>query len=102
MKHPVEKLVLPLKPAADEKSPRAAALELTRDATGKDIVRALGEPDRKGGGTGPSSGSINIWCEWTRDGIMIEFDGGNARGAKAWEEGKDAKWKVLTLFPCGV
>jgi len=67
-------------------------------STGKDIVGRLGEPDRKGGGAGPSSGSIGIWCEWSQDGILVEFGGEESRGPKAWEQGKDAKWKVLTLF----
>lgn len=73
--------------------------ELTTKSTGEDIVRMLGEPERKGGGSGPLSGSISIWCEWTKKGIMIEFGGEHARGPQAWERGKDAIWKVLTIFP---
>ena len=68
-------------------------------ATGKDFVKVLGEPDRKGGGAGPSSGSIGIWCEWSKDGLMVEFGGDEARGPQAWERGKDEVWKVITLFP---
>ncbi|KAF7310789.1 hypothetical protein HMN09_00621900 [Mycena chlorophos] len=60
------------------------------ETTGKDFVEALGEPARKGGGAGPSSGSIGIWCEWTKDGVMVEFGGIEATGAQAWERGKDA------------
>ncbi|KAG6841945.1 hypothetical protein C0991_005125 [Blastosporella zonata] len=74
-------------------------LEVTSQTTGKDLVQCLGEPDRKGGGSGPSSGSIGIWCEWTKDGMMIEFGGDEANGPQAWERGKDAAWKVITLFP---
>ena len=44
---------------------------ITKLSTGKDFVSALGEPDRKGGGAGPANGSIGIWCEWKRDGIMV-------------------------------
>lgn len=95
--HPVSTLMLSLKPSNNGK-PRPNELELTPSSIGKDIVSCLGEPDRKGGGAGPSSGSIGIWCEWTRDGIMIEFGGSDARGPQAWERGKDAKWKVLTIF----
>ncbi|KAG6879748.1 hypothetical protein C0992_012068 [Termitomyces sp. T32_za158] len=77
---------------------RPSHLEITSRTTGKDFVQCLGEPDRKGGGAGPSSGSIGIWCEWKRDGIMIEFGGDEAKGPQAWERGKDAVWKVITLF----
>ncbi|KAG6862430.1 hypothetical protein C0995_011870 [Termitomyces sp. Mi166 len=77
---------------------RPSILEVTSQSTGKDFVECLGEPDRKGGGAGPSSGSIGIWCEWKRDGIMIEFGGDEATGPQAWERGKDAVWKVITLF----
>ena len=93
---PLTSIVLPL---LDESVNRTAReLVLTSESNGRDIVTCLGEPTRKGGGTGPLSGSIGIWCEWTKDGIMIEFGGSEAKGAQAWEKGKDAKWKVLTLF----
>lgn len=72
--------------------------EVHRESTGKDFVQGLGEPDRKGGGAGPSSGSIGIWCEWSKHGIMIEFGGDEAKGPQAWERGKDAVWKVITMF----
>lgn len=78
---------------------RPLQLEVTSTTTGKDFVAAFGEPDRKGGGAGPSSGSIGIWCEWPRDGIMVEFGGDEANGPQAWERGKDAIWKVITIFP---
>ncbi|KAJ3490557.1 hypothetical protein NLI96_g1341 [Meripilus lineatus] len=77
---------------------RPATIQVTPETTGKDFVACLGEPDRKGGGAGPSSGSIGIWCEWTKDGIMVEFGGDESRGPQAWERGKDATWKVITLF----
>ncbi|THH06946.1 hypothetical protein EW145_g3727 [Phellinidium pouzarii] len=96
--HPVNPLSLPLQPSQDTSKPRPPEISITTTLTGKDILSVLGEPDRKGGGAGPASGSIGIWCEWTRDGIMIEFGGVEARGPQAWERGKDAKWEVLTLF----
>ncbi|KAJ7071168.1 hypothetical protein C8F01DRAFT_419505 [Mycena amicta] len=71
---------------------------LGAETTGKEFVETMGEPARKGGGAGPSSGSIGIWCEWTRDGLMVEFGGIEATGAQAWERGKDAVWHVATLF----
>lgn len=96
--HPVPSLTLPLLPSVEEGEERPSEIKLTASSAGKEIVGVMGEPDRKGGGSGPSSGSIGIWCEWARDGIMIEFGGSDARGPQAWERGKDAKWKVLTLF----
>ena len=78
--------------------PRPPRLDVLADTSGKDFVQALGEPDRKGGGAGPSSGSIGIWCEWSRDGIMVEFGGNEAKGPQAWERGKDAVWKIITIF----
>ncbi|TFK36852.1 hypothetical protein BDQ12DRAFT_685981 [Crucibulum laeve] len=80
---------------------RPPQLDVLADTSGKDFVNALGEPDRKGGGAGPSSGSIGIWCEWSKDGIMVEFGGDEAKGPQAWERGKDAIWKTITIFPPG-
>jgi len=74
------------------------SMSVSSESTGKDFVAALGEPDRKGGGTGPSSGSINIWCEWTKEGIMVEFGGQDARGPQAWDKGKDARWKIISFY----
>ena len=78
--------------------PRPTKLNVLADTSGKDFVQALGEPDRKGGGAGPSSGSIGIWCEWSKDGVMVEFGGDEAKGPQAWERGKDAVWKIMTIF----
>ncbi len=80
---------------------RPSCLDIASETSGKDFVRMLGEPNRKGGGTGPSSGSINIWCEWSNDGLMVEFGGPQATGPQAWDNGKDATWKVITLFQPG-
>jgi hypothetical protein len=87
-----------LSPGVVGEEPRPEALVVTATSTGKDFVSTLGEPDRKGGGAGPSSGSIGIWCEFSKDGLMVEFGGDGARGPQAWEKGKDAPWKVLTVF----
>lgn len=75
-----------------------AVITIAKDTTGKQLVEWLGEPSRKGGGAGPSSGSIHIWCEWAQQGIMIEFGGDDARGPQAWERGAGAVWKVVTVF----
>jgi len=77
---------------------RPESMSIGSDTTGKQFVETMGEPDRKGGGAGPSSGSINIWCEWSKDGVMVEFAGDESRGPQAWEKGKDAIWKVITVF----
>jgi hypothetical protein len=80
-------------------------LEIGQHTVGSDFVQALGEPSRKGGGTGLTSGSINIWCEWGALGLMVEFGGQGLKGPLAWDAGKDAIWKVITIFqpePTGV
>lgn len=77
---------------------RPQSFDVSPQTTGKDFVSTLGEPDRKGGGAGPSSGSIGIWCEWTKDGVMVEFGGEESKGPQAWERGKDAVWKIMSIF----
>ena len=98
--YPLDTITLALAPTPD-KPDRAKEIAIKASTTGKEIVEIMGEPERKGGGAGPSSGSIGIWCEWTKDGILVEFGGEEARGPQAWERGKDAVWKVITLFPPG-
>ncbi|KAJ3805128.1 hypothetical protein EV368DRAFT_52728 [Lentinula lateritia] len=92
--YPASPVVLTI--GEEDNSPHS--LQFTRESTGKDFVRIFGEPDRKGGGSGPSSGSIGIWCEWMKYGILVEFGGVEAIGPQAWERGKDAVWKVVTIF----
>jgi hypothetical protein len=101
--YPISPLVLSLATQTFPKegettTTRPSSFDVFPTTSGKDFVAALGEPDRKGGGAGPSSGSIGIWCEWSKDGIMVEFGGDDARGPQAWERGKDAVWRVITLF----
>ncbi|KAF8520154.1 hypothetical protein BU17DRAFT_46938 [Hysterangium stoloniferum] len=96
---PLLPLDIPLLNGSEENTdttPQSAVV--TAASNGRDLVQALGEPTRKGGGAGPSSGSISIWCEWSKHGIMVEFGGDEARGPQAWERGKDAVWKIITLF----
>jgi hypothetical protein len=99
---PIVPIMLPITARAKDKDgkpiERPSQLYITLESSGKDFVEALGEPDRKGGGAGPSSGSINIWCEWSKDGVMVEFGGVQANGPNAWDTGKDAVWKVITFF----
>ncbi|KAJ6509393.1 hypothetical protein C8R47DRAFT_1098547 [Mycena vitilis] len=93
-------LVLALAEDEDGKTlSRPAQFSVLAETTGQEFVACFGEPARKGGGAGPSSGSIGIWCEWTGDGVMVEFGGDLANGPQAWERGKDAMWKVLSIFP---
>ena len=100
--YPVSPIALIIKPKNNDAEgitpSRPPQLDVSLDTTGKQFVAALGEPDRKGGGAGPSSGSIGIWCEWSKDGIMVEFGGDEAQGPQAWERGKDAIWKIITIF----
>jgi len=96
--YPITPIALTVTPETKEGTPRPSALSVTRNMTGKEFVTALGEPDRKGGGSGPSSGNIGIWVEWTKDGLMVEFGGDDSRGPQAWERGKDAPWRVISIF----
>ncbi|KII93793.1 hypothetical protein PLICRDRAFT_405835 [Plicaturopsis crispa FD-325 SS-3] len=97
--YPVSPLILSLSGPSKDGKTRPDKLDVTPETTGKEFVECFGEPDRKGGGAGPSAGSIGIWCEWSKDGIMVEFGGDEARGPQAWEKGKDAVWKIITIFP---
>lgn len=71
---------------------RNQVFPLELSATGKELVAKLGEPDRKGGGGGPSTGSINIWVEWVH-GIQIEF---RKTGPNAWDNPEDTP-SVITI-----
>jgi hypothetical protein len=96
--YPIIPIIIPVSSDTEQGTPHSSVLRVTQNTTGKDFVAALGEPDRKGGGSGPSSGSIGIWVEWTRDGLMVEFGGDDSRGPQAWERGKDALWRVISVF----
>lgn len=65
-------------------------------STGAEFVQCFGEPARKGGGAGTAG--PGIWCEWSTQGLMVEFGGDEARGPNAWEQGGKAVWSVLTIF----
>ncbi|GAA5872416.1 hypothetical protein JCM1840_006057 [Sporobolomyces johnsonii] len=73
-----------------------AVFSLTPTTTGAQLVAALGEPSRKGGGT---TAGVGIWTEWTPDGVMVEWASG---GLEAWEKGAGAVWRVLSVFERGV
>ncbi|KAL9936909.1 hypothetical protein V8E36_004144 [Tilletia maclaganii] len=100
----------------EAKQGQAISLELTPATTGVDFVRAFGEPDRKGGGEGPTGRGPAAWLEWTgmyakptgaagdgpaqtRISIMVELGGEGARGPRRWEAGNAdlSVWKVLTI-----
>ena len=96
--YPITPIVIAISPETGGDISRPSFLNITQPMVGKEFVALLGEPDRKGGGSGPSSGSIGIWVEWTKDGLMVEFGGEDSRGPQAWERGKDATWKVISIF----
>ncbi|KAI0286923.1 hypothetical protein BGY98DRAFT_1104984 [Russula aff. rugulosa BPL654] len=96
--YPTTPIPLTVTPETKGGTSRPSALSVMRNMTGKEFVTVLGEPDRKGGGSGPSSGNIGIWVEWTRDGLMVEFGGEDSQGPQAWERGKDAPWRVISFF----
>lgn len=87
--YPLTSLTLSLASSpSSESTPRPTHFTITPETTGKDFVQSLGEPDRKGGGAGPSSGSIGIWCEWSKDGLMVEFGGGRESGTTGMGAGQ--------------
>jgi len=96
--YPITPIVIAISPETTGDTARPSFLNITQSMLGKEFVAFLGEPDRKGGGSGPSSGSIGIWVEWCRDGLMVEFGGEDSSGPQAWERGKDAPWKVISVF----
>ncbi|THH18405.1 hypothetical protein EW146_g2555 [Bondarzewia mesenterica] len=96
--YPISPITLAISPEAKDGKTRPPSIDISPSMTGKEFVTTLGEPDRKGGGAGPSSGSIQIWLEWSKDGIMVEFGGDESRGPQAWETGKDAVWKFMCLW----
>lgn len=87
------------------------SVRITPETTGIDLVRALGEPSRKGGsnnaaapiaGHGPSA-----WLEWALQDdlfLMVELAGKQARAPVGWDSSVGAQpWAVLTLSnipPC--
>ena len=96
--YPLTPIIIAITPETTSDTTRSSFLNITQSMLGKEFVALLGEPDRKGGGSGPSSGSIGIWVEWSRDGLMVEFGGESSRGPQAWERGKDSPWKVISVF----
>lgn len=95
--YPVSPITLSVSPKTQDGKERATSVSFLPTTNGKDIVEALGEPERKGGGSGPASGGMGIWMDWSKDGIMVELGGEESRGPKAWETGKDAVWRVLSI-----
>lgn len=69
--YPESTIELPLIASKDDGENPTTTFRITNTTTGKDFVSALGEPERKGGGAGPSNGSIGIWCEWKSQGVMV-------------------------------
>lgn len=72
-------------------------LDLKPSTTGRDLVEVLGEPDRKGGGTG--GGSVGVWIEWTQLGLMVEMA---SKGFDAWDKGGESSWRYCSIFERGV
>ncbi|GAA5903166.1 hypothetical protein JCM6882_006983 [Rhodosporidiobolus microsporus] len=89
-------------------SPSAAPFPLTPETTGAQLVRALGEPARKGGG----GIGMGVWTEWTfpaagdkkqekqeqqgaRVAVMVEWA---SSGLGAWEKGGESGWRVVSVY----
>lgn len=58
-----------------------STMDLEQNTTGEDLVKNLGEPDRKGGG---ESKSVGVWLEWLGIGLMCEFT--SIHGAGRWDK----------------
>lgn len=70
-----------------------ATLDITALTTGVDLVKALGEPDRKGGG---DSKALGVWLEWTGLGIMAEFSGIHGHGR--WDKDNGAGGSAVGIW----
>ncbi|KAL7007576.1 hypothetical protein EMMF5_003040 [Cystobasidiomycetes sp. EMM_F5] len=76
-----------------------STLDIKASTTGFDLVKNLGEPDRKGGG---ESRAVGVWLEWTDLGIMAEFTGIHGTGKWDKEHGAGAsKVGVWSIFEPG-
>ncbi|RKP05583.1 hypothetical protein THASP1DRAFT_32579 [Thamnocephalis sphaerospora] len=68
---------------------------LQLDHTGRAVIQALGEPERKGGASvaGPASAnaSSGVWMAWDRLGVQVELC------ATDWEQ-PDARIREITLY----
>lgn len=82
-------------------------VELTLETTGVDLVRTLGEPTRKGGGStgGSGAGGPGAWMEWSKKAatgdplyVHVELDGSNAGRVVGWDAALGScLWAVFTL-----
>lgn len=95
--YPIFPITLSVLSKTKDGKERVPSISFLPTTTGKHIVEVLGEPERKGGGSGPASGDMGIWLDWTKDGLMVELGGDESRGPKAWETGKDAVWKLISI-----
>lgn len=71
----------------------SSTTELQKDTTGEDLVKNLGEPDRKGGG---ESKSVGVWLEWTGLGLMCEFS--SMHGAGRWDKTNGAGGAPVSIW----
>ncbi|UZJ57111.1 hypothetical protein CBS101457_006431 [Exobasidium rhododendri] len=101
---------LPIRLSFSGQDDDAISLHLNVNTTGVDLVRQLGEPQRKGGGEPMKGGGASglgpgAWMEWNLkyEGksveVMIELAGQGARGKDRWEKERagGAEWGVATF-----
>ncbi len=78
---------------------------LTPTTTGRDFVETLGEPSKKGGGTG----WVDIWLEWEDHGVQVELrdpkgdevitEEAKKKGLGGpWDRAGSWVWGVIKLF----
>ncbi|GAA6033355.1 hypothetical protein JCM8097_006708 [Rhodosporidiobolus ruineniae] len=87
-----------LLPSSSSSPSKGALVPFTPETTGKELVDALGEPTKKGGGW-----QVGIWTEWE-----VEVEEGREKGKVcvhvewassglgAWDKGGESGWRCLS------
>lgn len=101
----------PRKPGESEmRLPREQRVEVAKNTTGREIVRSLGEPSRKGSGSW-----VGVWLEWNQVGlvragervdvgIMLELNdpkGADAPSQEQMKQGMGGLWDMAAGWRWG-
>lgn len=99
-------IVLPPRKEGDKETryPRDPRLEVTSSSVGRDLVRAFGEPSRKGAG-----GWVGVWLEWIvelksgKAGVMLELveDKAAPLTEQQKKQGAGGVWERAAGWPWG-
>ncbi|KAJ3736163.1 hypothetical protein DFJ43DRAFT_1036494 [Lentinula guzmanii] len=86
--YPMSPVILNLThPEEEEGKNLPHSLQISKESTGKDFVQGLGNQIEK------VADQVHLVGP-----LESEFGGVEAIGPQAWERGKDAVWKVVTVF----